>query len=81
MSKKIKSSTVHPFGHEKAKTAPGIPLIVFIWTIGLGMMGYVVSSVVFNTHPLHWASGAVGLVLGAVIGYIWYRKRGDVAPF
>jgi len=36
------------------------------------------SWIVVTLHPLHWASGAGGLLLGVLIGYIWYLKRGDV---
>lgn len=81
MKKHIESAKSHQEGQEKPKTAPGIPMIVFVWGIGLGLLSYVVSRFVFTPHPLHWASGAVGLLLGALIGYIWYRKRSDVIPF
>ncbi len=82
MKKHIKSAKTHQEGQEKPKKSPGgIPLIVFLWGIGLGVLSYVVSRLIFIPHPLHWASATVGLLLGALIGYIWYRKRGDVIPF
>lgn len=82
MKKHIESTKTHQAGLEKPKKAPGgIPLIVFVWGIGLGLLSYVLSRFIFTPHPLHWASGVIGLLLGALIGYIWYRKRGDVIPF
>lgn len=82
-----KKTTLHRTGREKVtsgksagpkKAAQGIPLIVFYWAVGLGLVGYVVSRFVFTPHPMHWASGAGGLLLGVIIGYIWFFTRGDV---
>lgn len=81
MSRNIKSATHSSVDRMKPKKAQGIPLIVFIWTFGLGIMGYVVSRFVATEHPLHWASLAGGLLLGAAIGYIWFYTRGDVSLF
>lgn len=60
------------------KSAQGIPLIVLYWAVGLGLTGYILSRFVFTLHPMHWASGVGGLLLGVIIGYIWYYTRGDV---
>jgi hypothetical protein len=78
MNKQKKSTTLHQAGKEKQKTTPGIPLIVFFWAFGLGLLGYIGSRFMFTLHPLHWLSGAGGVLLGIVIGYIWYLKRGDI---
>jgi hypothetical protein len=53
-------------------------LIVIYWAFGLGLLGYIGSRFFVSTHPLHWASGAAGLLLGIIIGYVWFLKRGDV---
>lgn len=63
------------------KFANGVPLIVVYWAVGLGVFGYVGSRFVFTAHPLHWTSLAGGVLLGILIGYIWYWKRGDVSLF
>jgi hypothetical protein len=81
MTKYIKSATHSSVDRMKTKTVQGIPLIVFIWTFGLGLLSYVVSRFVMTPHPLHWASLAGGLLLGAAIGYIWFYIRGDVSLF
>ena len=60
------------------KAAQGVPLIVFFWAFGSGIMGYVISRFVVTDHPLHWASLIGGVLLGIVIGYVWYIIRGDV---
>lgn len=78
MSHHKKYLTPHQIGREKIKAAQGIPLIVFYWAVGLGLLSYIVSRFVFTPHPMHWASGIGGLLLGVIIGYIWYLKRGDV---
>lgn len=81
MYKHHKSGTLHRTERVKPKTAPGIPLIVFYWAFALGLLGYIGSRFFFTEHPLHWVSGASGLLLGTLIGYIWYYKRGDVGLF
>jgi len=81
MNHQKKSATLHRAGREKSKTDKGIPLIVVFWALGLGLLGYIGSRFVFTEHPLHWLSGAGGILLGVVIGYIWYFKRGDVGLF
>jgi hypothetical protein len=69
----------HHTVRESAKTShSGIPLIVIYWAFGLGLLGYIGSRFFVSTHPLHWASGAAGLLLGIIIGYVWFLKRGDV---
>lgn len=87
MSHSKKTAVLHQAGREKVapgkatgvkKAANGIPLIVIYWALGLGLTGYVMSRFVFTPHPLHWASGAGGVLLGAIIGYIWFFTRGDV---
>lgn len=78
MNKQNKSASLHRAERVKPKTAPGIPLIVFYWAFCLGLLGYLISRIVFTYHPYHWISGAIGLLLGVVIGYVWFYKRGDV---
>ena len=78
MNKQKKAATLHRLGEAKPKAEEGIPLIVFYWAFGLGLLGYLGSRVVWTYHPYHWASGAGGLLVGALIGYVWYRTRGDV---
>lgn len=57
------------------------PLVVYLWAIGLGLMGYLaVGEAIFESrpHPIHWLAGVVGGVVGMGIGWLWYRWRGDV---
>jgi len=57
-----------------------IPFVVWLWAMGLGFLSYLVARVALYTapHPFHWASGAVGAVLGFFVGWLWYRWKGDV---
>jgi hypothetical protein len=57
-----------------------VPLVVWVWTIGLGFMSYIVARIALDgyPHPLHWLSGAVGAIIGFLVGWIWYRWKGDV---
>jgi len=59
------------------------PFIVYVWTIGLGVVGYLIVgefALAGRPHPYHWASGLVGVAAGVVVGWLWYRWRGDVVP-
>ena len=59
------------------------PFVVYLWTLGLGLAGYLVVGRLFlasRPHPYHWAAGLVGVAAGAVVGWLWYRWRGDVVP-
>ena len=57
------------------------PLVVYVWIIGLGFSGYLVVGrmlLAARPHPVHWAAGLAGAVLGIPIGWLWYRWRGDI---
>jgi hypothetical protein len=57
-----------------------IPFVVWLWAIGLGFLSYLVARIALYTapHPLHWASGVAGASFGYLIGWLWYRWKGDV---
>lgn len=56
------------------------PVVVYLWAFGLAIVGYAVARVGLDAfpHPYHWASGLIGGALGILVGWIWYRWRGDV---
>ena len=56
------------------------PVVVYFATGGFGLAGYVVARVILDgrPHPLHWALGLAGAILGYLIGRLWYRWRGDI---
>jgi hypothetical protein len=56
------------------------PLVVYVWAAGLGIFGYAVARISLDSypHPLHWGSGIVGGLLGVLVGWAWYRWRGDI---
>ena len=56
------------------------PLVVYMWILGLGFMSYLVARIALDgyPHPIHWVSGVVGAVIGCLVGWLWYRWRGDV---
>jgi hypothetical protein len=57
------------------------PVVVYMWAIGLGLVGYlVIGEMVFEIkpHPIHWLSGIAGGILGLGLGWVWFRWRGDV---
>lgn len=65
----------------KSKNASGgIPFVVLVGFIGLGLFGYVFSQMFLpvEAHPLHWLVALIGAALGAVLGWLWYRWRGDI---
>lgn len=74
-------------GHRRSTNArrrtaeEGWPLVVLMAVIGFGLIGYlVVGELVLaaRPHPLHWAAGVVGGIVGYLAGWLWYRWRGDV---
>jgi hypothetical protein len=56
------------------------PVVAYLWAVGLALMSYAVAraGLAVFPHPYHWVSGLVGGVGGILIGWIWYRWRGDV---
>lgn len=57
------------------------PVVVYMWAMGSGLVGYlVVGEAVFESrpHPFHWLAGLVGALVGIGAGWLWYRWRGDV---
>ncbi len=56
------------------------PVVVIVWTVGLLFLGYVIGRIVLDAypHPYHWASGLLGGTIGLLVGWIWFKKRGDI---
>ena len=56
------------------------PLVIYAWIIGLGLTGYFIGRLALDgqPHPLHWAAGLAGAVIGYFVGWLWYRWRGDI---
>lgn len=66
---------------KKAEKQKDWPVVVYMWAVGLGIVGYlVVGEAVFESrpHPIHWLAGLVGVAFGVGVGWLWYRWRGDV---
>lgn len=56
------------------------PLVVWFWMLGMGFLSYLVARIALDAfpHPVHWASGAGGAVIGFLVGWLWYKWKGDV---
>ncbi len=56
------------------------PVVVYFAMAGFGFASYLVARIVLDgkPHPLHWISGIAGAGVGYVMGWIWYRWRGDI---
>ena len=65
---------------KKERKSKDWPLVVYVWMVGLGIFGYVTARIALDgyPHPLHWASGLVGGLVGVLVGWAWYRWRGDI---
>lgn len=48
------------------------PLSVYAWMFGMGLAGYLFGMFIYGdeSHPLHWVSAILGLVLGVLIGWL-----------
>ena len=56
------------------------PVVIYVWIFGLGFSAYLIARIALDSqpHPLHWAAGVAGAVLGYGVGWLWYRWRGDI---
>lgn len=60
-----------------------VPFVVYVWAIGLGFFGYLIIgrfALAARPHPYHWAAGLLGIAVGVIVGWLWYRWRGDIVP-
>lgn len=73
--KRVEKSPEH--GKSRSKEWP---VVVYVWMLGSAFIGYVIGRIVLDAypHPYHWASGLVGGVVGILLGWAWYRWRGDI---
>ncbi len=58
----------------------GVPFVVFVGFLGLGLVGYVLSQAFLpvEAHPSHWLVAVLSAIVGGVLGWLWYRWRGDI---
>ena len=76
MTKRVAKSTA-----KRKKARQEWPLAVYLWAMSLGLLGYLIVGrfvLASRPHPVHWAAGLVGAILGIPVGWLWYRWRGDV---
>ncbi len=65
---------------QKSQKPKEWPVVVYVWMIGLGFAGYLTGEFVFaaKPHPYHWLLLVIGILFGILIGWLWYRWRGDI---
>lgn len=53
----------------------GVPFIVLVGFLGLGLISYVLSQMFLpvEAHPAHWLAALIGAILGGVLGWLWYH--------
>ena len=56
------------------------PVVIYLWAFGLAILGYAIARIGLSgfPHPYHWMTGLIGGIAGILIGWVWYRWRGDV---
>jgi len=75
--------TKKAFKHVSTKT-PNLraewPVVVYFWAFGMTLAGYLIGRLFLNSmpHPYHWLSALAGGLMGIPVGWLWYRKRGDI---
>ncbi len=74
------SKRIHPVKAPVGKARQDWPVVVYVWIGGLGFTGYAIGRIALDgrPHPLHWASGLAGAIIGCGVGWLWYRWRGDI---
>ena len=75
---KIKTSKTAPTS--EIRKSKEWPAVVYMWTFGLAILSYAVARVALDgqPHPIHWLAGLLGGLVGILLGWLWYRWRGDV---
>lgn len=56
------------------------PITVFVFSVIVGISGYILGEILLGSrpHPLHWFSGVAGVAAGYFIGWVVFRKYGDI---
>lgn len=64
----------------KNKKSKEWPVVIYLWMMGLGIAGYLTGEFYFRSkpHPFHWLLLLSGIILGILVGWLWYRWRGDI---
>ena len=65
---------------QKSHRSKEWPLVVYLWTIGLGFVGYLIGEYALSvkSHPFRWLLLLIGIILGILVGWFWYRWRRDI---
>jgi hypothetical protein len=66
--------------HTKEKVKKDWPVVVYFATFGIGILSYMIGRIALDgyPHPIHWTSGLIGAIVGCLVGWFWYRWRGDI---
>ena len=56
------------------------PPVIYLWGFAMAFLGYLVVELIshLKSHPIHWLTALGGGLVGVVIGWFWFRWRGDV---
>lgn len=59
----------------------GMPFVAVLAAFGGFLIAYLAAEATMNPHAhlSHWLVAGAGAAMGAGLGYLWYRFRGDIA--
>jgi hypothetical protein len=71
---------MHRTKSKKVASQNEVPAIVCRSAFGLGLLGFVIGRLALDgrPHPYHWLVALIGGLGGILVGWLWYRWRGEV---
>jgi hypothetical protein len=66
--------------HKAKRGSGGLPFVAVAGAMAGFLIAYLAAQAALSpqAHLLHWLVAGSGAAMGAGLGYLWYRLRGDI---